>query len=232
MKNKKRFNLSKWNRVFAILILVLATGCATTNRTKTLMFMGAAGMVGGVIGGSTAPASEYPGAHAALWGGASAAVAGALGLFLFDEEKRANESERQNAVLKSEVDSFRGEVAISGGSSQEVRINGNPKFQKDVPEELRPFVKPGQWKYSRIPSGRWYIQGDTQMSRQCLETFQMNPPGLKPNISEDNSTSTLYLTPSKVNSGDLSLESVSLNQNVEKRPSGGLFSTETKRKER
>lgn len=210
------------------LLSALSNGCATTNRNKTLVLMGATGVVGGLIGGSAAPTGESPLAHGALWGGVSAAVAGAAGMFIFDEEKRADEAGRQNAALKKELEAFRGEIAVTGGSPEEIRVNGNPKFQKDVPEDLRPFVKPGQWKYSRIPTGRWYIQGDSQMSRQCLETFQLSPASLKSTDSGGLVRYPFAATPENVSVGNGTSEEPRSNQKNQSDPKEGAVSGESR----
>ena len=83
-----------------VLCAIYLSGCATTNRTKTLGLMFGVGAGSAALGYATAPQDEKAGMHAVYWGAIGAAAAGVLGLFIFDEEKRADEAIRQNEAMK------------------------------------------------------------------------------------------------------------------------------------
>lgn len=162
---------------FAIAALVAsAGGCATTNRTKTLLLMTGVGAAAAGVGYSVAPRDERPEMHALYWGAAGAAVAGVAGLFLFDEQKRSEELERQAAVMRKELDAFRDE---GGGASHEPRLlyETTAPFGRDIPEEYQSLVRPGRWSVYKL--NQWVAQGEGTLVHHD-RMVKLVPPQLTP----------------------------------------------------
>jgi gas vesicle protein len=154
---------------------LLFGGCATTNRTKTLLGMLAGGAVGTTVGFLTTPVGTDPVMHGTYWGLAGAAVMGAAGLFIFDEQKRSSELERQNESLKKELDVYRTDAQVA---TDGVSLQGTPNFPKEIPDPLRGLVEPGKWTYTRFPANTWKWNGTQSVVREC-EKFEFIPPRLK-----------------------------------------------------
>ncbi len=160
----------------AIALLTVSSGCATwSNRTKTIVATIGTGIVVGTVASQFAPQGEQPVAHAMIWGGPSAAAAGIISLFIFDEEKRSTEFERQMGVLKKELDSLRGE---STGSSQPTLLyETSAPFGEAVPNEYKKLVSPGQWSVYRL--NQWVSQGENTLIHQD-RMLKLIPPVLSP----------------------------------------------------
>lgn len=150
-----------------------ATGCATlSNRTKTLLFMGGAALAAGAVGAALAPSDENAGAHAVLWGGAAGAVAGAIGLFAFDEEGRARAADER--ALRAER-----ELRACGEESEPVPIAGSAVgLEKPLPGRFRSLITPGQWSLYRLD--RWVSSGESELVHEDL-LFRFSQPQLNPN---------------------------------------------------
>lgn len=158
--------------IAAILIIAASSGCATmSNRTKTLLLMGGAGIVAGTAGALLAPAGERPGLHAVLWGGAAAAGAGATGLFLFDEEAKRRDAEVRVAKLEKELGSFGEE------SAPELLATNRLGVEKPLPAKFRHLVTPGQWSLYKVD--RWLSSNDSELVHQDI-IFRFNQPQLNP----------------------------------------------------
>lgn len=169
-------------RMLKVIALVLlpalsGSGCATTNRGRTLTFMGGMGIAGAGAGYHFAPSQERPEMHAAFWGAVSAAVAGAVGLFIFDEQKRSDELERQATVMRKELESLRGE-----GSSKEPQLlyETTAPFGKDIPDEYQNLVRPGRWSVYRL--NQWVSHGEGTLIHQD-RMVRLVPPQLSPHSS-------------------------------------------------
>jgi len=159
----------------ALSFAVGAGGCATTNRTKTLLLMAGLGAASAGVGYSVAPRDERPEMHALYWGAAGAAVAGVAGLFLFDEQKRADELERQATVMRKELDAFRDE----GGASHEPRLlyETSAPFGRDIPDEYQALVRPGRWSVYKL--NQWVAQGEGTLVHHD-RMVKLVPPQLTP----------------------------------------------------
>ncbi len=70
--------------VASLLIVLMSSGCASTNRQKTLQAMAVAGVAGIAYGLSKNSRREE---NAALYGGVGAATAGALGLYVWNSDQ-------------------------------------------------------------------------------------------------------------------------------------------------
>lgn len=170
-------------RISALLLagLLIFSGCATlSNRQKTLLTMLGAGVVAGTAGAMLAPSDEKPLGHAALWGGVAAATTGAIGLFVFDEQKRSEEFQRENSVMRKEISAFRDE----GSSSHEPTLlyETNAPFGKEIPSEYSGLVKPGRWSVYRL--NQWVNQGEGTIIHQD-RLVKLIPPQLTPMNATD-----------------------------------------------
>ena len=162
-----------------LLSCALLSGCATTsNRTKTLLAMAGAGLAGGGVGYITTPEGTANEPHAALYGGLAAATAGLIGLFIFDEEKRASHLKNQNEIIKRELDACRGN---SGESlANVISSSGELHFNKEVPPALRALVAKGRWESRKFkdPLEGWVFKSNTYAVREC-EDFTIIPQSLQ-----------------------------------------------------
>lgn len=160
--------------LFVLIASFVLGGCATTNRTKTLVGMIAGGAVGSAVGYLTAPQGTDPAMHSSYWGLAGAAAMGVAGLFLFDEQKKSSDLERQVEGLKKEIAVYRSEGSTENAS----QVQGTPQFPKEIPAPLKGLVEPGKWTYIRNPANTWRWTGSHSVVREC-ERFEFIPPRLK-----------------------------------------------------
>ncbi len=160
--------------ILAVGILLGIGGCATSNRTKTLLLMTGVGAAAAGVGYSVAPRDERPEMHAIYWGAAGAAVAGALGLFLFDEQKKSEELERQASVMRKELDAFRDE---GGGQEPRLLYETTAPFGKDIPGEYQSLVRPGRWSVYKL--NQWVAHGEGTLIHQD-RMVKLVPPQLTP----------------------------------------------------
>lgn len=166
--------------LLTLIVLVSSSiNCATTNRTKTLIGMLAGAAVGGAVGYVTTPSGTDETMHSVYWGLAGAVATGVGGLFIFDEQKKSEELERQVSVLKKEVDLYQ---SGSQASSQGISENGIPTFPKEVPAPLQGLVEPGKWTHTRMPPNTWRWNGTHSVVREC-EKFELIPPRIRLGIS-------------------------------------------------
>ena len=161
--------------VVALGLLPTFTGCATlSNRAKTLLLMGGVGMASASLGYALAPSDARPEMSATYFGAVGAAIAGVVGLFVFDEEKRSGELDRQNAVIKKELEAYRDE----GGSHEpELLYDGSAPFGKEIPTEYQGLVRPGHWSVYRL--NQWVTQGEGTIIHQD-RLMKLVPPQLNP----------------------------------------------------
>jgi hypothetical protein len=170
-------------RLPGLLMLVFLTSCASTNRTKTLGMMFATGIAAGAGGALASPSTDRPEGHALLWAGIGTGVAAALGLYIFDEQSRSEELQRQNDVLKKSM------AALNGGDSAPAQLLYETKapFGKDVPAEYRNLVKPGSWSVYKL--NQWITQGENTVIHQD-KMIKLLPPGLNPNVPMEQNKET------------------------------------------
>lgn len=173
-------DMMKQNLVRSFVILITASSlflvCAT-NRAKSLTFMAAVGGAAATAGALSAPPEEQSGMHAVFWGAVGAAVAGVVGLFVFDEQSRSEELERKLEVSKRELDAFRGEM---DGTSQSSLIQSDSALGKNLPPEYRDLVKPGKWSLYKINT--WVSQGENTLVHQD-KMLRIEPPQFQPNAN-------------------------------------------------
>jgi hypothetical protein len=100
---------------------------------------------------------------------------GVAGLFIFDEQKKSSELERQNEALRKEIDVYR---ADAQSATNGVALQGVPNFPKEIPDPLKGLVEPGKWTYTRFPANTWKWNGTQSVVREC-EKFDFIPPRLK-----------------------------------------------------
>lgn len=162
--------------VFMVTLLLTASGCASmSNRTKTILTMAMAGVVGGTVGALTAPPDESIVGHAALWGGSAAAVLGVASLFVFDEHAKSKELERQNTSLKKEIDTYRSQGGAGG--TEEIVFESGAQFGKEIPDSFRALVKPGKWRIWKLD--KWVNGGENRLIHQD-KMVEIVPPMLTP----------------------------------------------------
>lgn len=171
-------------KLMAVMIvgsLLMQTGCATmSNRTKTLLLMGGVGVAAAAAGYAVAPSDTRPEMSAAYFGAVGAAVGGAAGLFIFDEQKRSEDLERENGAMRKELAAFRDE----GGSSKEPQLlyETTAPFGKEIPAEYSGLVKPGHWSVYRL--NQWINQGEGTIIHQD-RLVKLVPPQLTPATPTD-----------------------------------------------
>jgi hypothetical protein len=117
------------------------------------------GAVGASIGAFTAPKDEARSGHALLWGGLSAAAGFAAGSFLFDEQKRSDELDRQVGVLKKSLSALSGE-----GDEPKPILESSSVFSKDLPAEYKGLIRPGRWSIYQI--NQWVVNGENTLVHQ------------------------------------------------------------------
>ncbi|OFZ53260.1 MAG: hypothetical protein A2428_11810 [Bdellovibrionales bacterium RIFOXYC1_FULL_54_43] len=162
--------------IAAALCLTLLSGCASmSNRSKTLVAMGVAGIAAGTLGAMSAPAGEQPIAHAALWGGGAAAIVGVTGLFIFDEQARSREYERQLNVAKQEIDAIRWGA---GANEEKLIFESSGTQDKAIPDELKKLLSPGWVRVYQ--TSMWVKQGDDSLVHQD-KIVRIKKPQLIPN---------------------------------------------------
>jgi len=161
-------------RAVCICLALSMSGCATTNRDKTILLMAGLGVVSAGVGMVSAPQGERKEMHA-LYGGMIGATAAAVGgLFLFDEQKRSAELERQALVMSKELDAFRDE---GGGHEPRLLYETTAPFGKDIPDEYQSLVRPGRWSVYKL--NQWVSHGEGTLIHQD-RMVKLVPPQLTP----------------------------------------------------
>jgi hypothetical protein len=136
-------------------------------------------VVGGVVGFVTTPKDGTSNlGHAALFSGVTAATCGVAGLFIFDEEKRANELERQNGVMKKELGAFN----AGGSPAPELTAEVSANSGKDLPKEVLGLVKQGKWQLYKL--NRWRPMGENVLVHED-KMFKLTLPHLNPGTIND-----------------------------------------------
>lgn len=116
-------------------LTLTCSGCASlTNRERILIGTAAGVIAGGTIGYLATPKDGTSSlGHAAMWGGIGGVATGVTGLFVFDEQKRSSELERELLQFKKELAKCPKRALVG-----EYDVNSG----KPLPEHLKPFVKP------------------------------------------------------------------------------------------
>ena len=170
--------------VVPLILGVCLAGCATTNRTKTLIGMAAGALAGTAVGYATAPEGTSPTMHSAYWGLAGGTAMAVTGLFVFDEQKRSEELERKLNVAQMELGVLKGEA--SGGESEPLYETRAP-FGKTVPKEYQALVTPGTWSVYHV--NQWIQKGEGTLIHQD-RMMKLTPPKFSPNQPGELSSSS------------------------------------------
>lgn len=173
MKRRVWVQVAAVSTTVVLVIAAMLMGCAT-NRTKTLLLMGGVGAVAAGAAYMASPADERPEMHALYGGAIGAAAAGVAGFFLFDEQKRSEELERQASVMRKELDAFRDE---GGGHEPRLLYETTAPFGKDIPGEYQSLVRPGRWSVYKL--NQWVSQGEGTLIHQD-RMVKLVPPQLTP----------------------------------------------------
>lgn len=165
-------------RMYCIITILnmFICGCATTNRGKTIE-LALAGTAAGAAFGQTRP--EYKAQNSALYASMGAAIAAVAGLYIFDEEKRAEEFRTKLLELQTKVDGSFGASDLLNQQTQKVLSQGQSTFSEtELPEEYQGLIRPGGWKLYEI--NRWVKRGT---NRLVLESrlLEFTPPIIQPN---------------------------------------------------
>lgn len=155
-------------KVFVAFTIILFTGCASTNRVKTLQSMAVAGALGAAYGLSR---PTYPEQNAALFGGLAAAVTGAVGLLIWDSDSEAMRLRSEAQALSEELDRVRAPRRI---------LESPATFGAKIPAKYRSLVQPGSWRVSEID--QWVEDGENRLIHQGL-VMELIPPSLNPSHS-------------------------------------------------
>jgi hypothetical protein len=164
---------------YMALIFILcnaSSGCATWSNKEKSIFTTAIAVTGGsVIGYLTTPkdGSSKLG-HAALWGGVSGTVAGLSSFYIFDEQKRSEEFERQIRVLKMEIEASRDELT---SNNSDLLTEGSSLNGKSLPDEYKGLIKQGKWQLFKI--NRWRNEGENSVIHED-RMIKLIPPHLNP----------------------------------------------------
>ena len=133
--------------------------------------MAGAGAVGGTLGAMSAPEGESQAAHGALWGGVAAAVAGAVSLFVFDEQERSKAFEQR--ALQAEA------------AERELRKAADPKLigggvfpvGKSLPDGIKGLVRDSEWRLYSLD--RWVQEDEGKLIHQT-EMLEFMPGAVVP----------------------------------------------------
>lgn len=151
-----------------ILSIFLFTGCATTNRNKTLQAMAIAG-VAGIAYGLSRPANREE--NAALFGGVAAASSGAIGLYVWNSDQDLERFKKDAQALSDELDRVRTPNRI---------LESPATFGAKIPAKYRSLVQPGSWRVSEI--NQWIEDGENRLIHQDT-VMELIPPTLNPSRS-------------------------------------------------
>ncbi|MBN8540730.1 MAG: hypothetical protein J0L82_10125 [Deltaproteobacteria bacterium] len=153
-------------KLVLILGICVLTGCATTNRGKTLQAMAAAGIAGALHGASRPEAKNQ---NAALYGGIAAAGAGVFGLYHWDSETEAERLRNEAVSAMDELERLRAPKRI---------VESPATFGAKIPDKYRSLIQPGAWRVSEID--QWVEDGENRLIHQDL-IMELIPPSLNPN---------------------------------------------------
>lgn len=153
-------------KLVLILSICLLSGCATTNRGKTLQAMAAAGIAGAFYGVSRPEAKTQ---NAALYGGVAAAGAGVFGLYQWDSETEAERLRKEAVSAMDELARLRAPKRI---------VESPATFGAKIPDKYRSLIQPGAWRVSEID--QWVEDGENRLIHQDL-IMELIPPSLNPN---------------------------------------------------
>ncbi len=141
------------------------TSCATTQTQKILRDMAIAGAVGIAVAQTR---SENKMAYGLMYGGLSAAGAGAAGLYIHNPEGRSEKLENENAEMKRKLDEA---FAPKLESKSPGTMGGK------IPDKYKRLVNPGEWRVYAID--QWMEDGENRLVHQD-KIMELVPPSLVP----------------------------------------------------
>lgn len=156
-------------------ITLLLNGCATTNKTKTVIAMVATGIVAGTIEANINNRSSSFDSHSMAVGLGAAAVSGVASMYFFDDESKKIESERKLEIAKQEIRSLRGE-------DSESLSKASIAIEKDLPSEYKNIVKPGKWEIYHL--NNWVSQSEGTYIHQD-KMIRITNPSFQPNKTNE-----------------------------------------------
>ena len=156
--------------LLTILFGIASTSCATQRKSQ-IASMGLGFVVGGTVGVMTAPEGERPTMHGALWGGLTAALAGAVSLYVFDQQKEVDKYKQETESLKIELSKLK--------ISQEPKLisKGSGLFKDPLPSEALRLIQPGEWRKYAVD--QWVQdQGNPNIWLHYNQMYEFIPPSL------------------------------------------------------
>ena len=158
-------------KAIAIIIsIILLTSCATKRKSQ-MASMGLGFAAGGTVGAMTAPEDEKPTMHGALWGGLTAALAGAISLYVFDNQKEVDSFKEETETLKIELSHLK--------KAQEPRLvsKGSGLFKDPLPKEALRLIQPGEWRKYAVD--QWVQdQGNPNIWLHYNQMYEFIPPSV------------------------------------------------------
>lgn len=155
-----------------IIISLQMLGCASlSNRSKSVLTSVGVGLVAGTAGAILAPKDEKESAHFFAWGASATAISAITTQFIFDEKKRSDELQRQNEVLRKEIDAIR--LSDSNPSTPVFEASSNEG--KDFPDEVKNMLQKGKWQLFHL--NRWRPAGENVLIHED-KMFKLIPPKL------------------------------------------------------
>ncbi len=154
------------------LTLTFLSGCATTNRGKTIQAAIASGAMG-VLYGQTR--TEFKAQNSVMYGSIAMASATLIGLYVFDEEKRSEAFRQQSLALQVKLDGD--PMHMNFQNSPRLESQGLSTFsESELPSEYQHLIRPGGWKVFEI--NRWVKKGT---NRLVLESrlLEFTPPTIQ-----------------------------------------------------
>jgi hypothetical protein len=178
LKNKQDSNFKKISKDFLLLLPLVTSACATTNKGKILETI-AVGAAAGAAYGQNRP--EFKNENALMYGAIGGLTGSLIGLYVFDEEKKTDELKTKISKLEAELDSF-GKNSLHENTSSVSSQNPASKVQLQsfLPKKLQKLVKPGEWSLYRIDD--WEQLDDTKLVHKD-QVLEFKPPEL---IAPDN----------------------------------------------
>lgn len=156
---------STLRKLLAAVSLLSLTACAGTPREKTLSLM-LSGVAAGAAYGATR--QEMRKENAFIFGGSLGLLAAGLGLYLFNDDERLSQMEKERDYLKTEL-----EKKSKGTLIKELPAT----FSAKIPKQYLPLVRPGSWKVMEVDE--WVEDGENRLIHQD-KVMELTPPTLSP----------------------------------------------------
>lgn len=156
---------SNLRKLFVAFSLLSLTACSGTPREKTLSLM-LSGVAMGAAYGASRP--EMKRENAFIFGGSLGLVGAATGLYLFGDDVRLTQMEKERDYIKMEL-----EKKSKGTLIKELPAT----FSAKIPKQYLPLVRPGSWRVMEIDE--WVEDGENRLIHQD-KIMELVPPSLVP----------------------------------------------------